>query len=223
MSPPASVHSTKHEQPAKPAEPLEKVDEYEDAEKNYQPRSLKFWTIISGVYLSIFLVALVIDISQLWITIQADSKVGPNHHCNSHSKYNRRFRFHPRYRLVWQRLHADLRMLQSHHRPNISALLNKMGILRLNRPFRSGLCTVRCRSQFDRLHYRTCHCWHWRSGNLLRWNNDHHSTRTSSQASGIHLDVWVGIRIVICPWADHGRCFYGAHVSGLRKPGSRLC
>lgn len=33
-------------------------DQYEDAEENYQPKSLKFWTIIIGVNLSIFLVAL---------------------------------------------------------------------------------------------------------------------------------------------------------------------
>lgn len=33
-------------------------DEYEDAEKNYQPKSLKFWTLLAGVYLSIFLVVL---------------------------------------------------------------------------------------------------------------------------------------------------------------------
>ena len=31
---------------------------YEDDERNFQPKSLKFWTIISGVYIAIFLVAL---------------------------------------------------------------------------------------------------------------------------------------------------------------------
>jgi hypothetical protein len=34
-------------------------DEYEDAENNFQLKSLKFWTIIIAIYLSIFLVALV--------------------------------------------------------------------------------------------------------------------------------------------------------------------
>jgi hypothetical protein len=46
---------------ARPAEkPTEQSnkDEYEDDEKNYQPRSLKFWTILLGTYLSLFLVAL---------------------------------------------------------------------------------------------------------------------------------------------------------------------
>jgi len=33
-------------------------DEYEDAEKNYQPKSLKFWIILTGMYLSVFIVAL---------------------------------------------------------------------------------------------------------------------------------------------------------------------
>jgi hypothetical protein len=34
------------------------VDEYADAEKNYDPKSLKFWLIILSIYLSFFLVAL---------------------------------------------------------------------------------------------------------------------------------------------------------------------
>ncbi|TVY38947.1 Rubrofusarin-specific efflux pump [Lachnellula subtilissima] len=42
----------------KPAQQQSVDDEYEDAEKNYQPKSLKFWTLLAGVYLSIFLVAL---------------------------------------------------------------------------------------------------------------------------------------------------------------------
>jgi hypothetical protein len=33
-------------------------NQYEDAEKNYRPKSLKFWTIMIGMYLSIFLVGL---------------------------------------------------------------------------------------------------------------------------------------------------------------------
>ncbi|OCK74400.1 putative aflatoxin efflux pump [Lepidopterella palustris CBS 459.81] len=40
----------------KPAQPVH--NEYEDAEKNYQPKSLKFWIIMIGIYLSILLVAL---------------------------------------------------------------------------------------------------------------------------------------------------------------------
>lgn len=65
MSPTASVHSAKDVSPTERAQRVETVDEYEDAEKNFQPRSLKFWTIIIGVYLSIFLVALVSSIVQL--------------------------------------------------------------------------------------------------------------------------------------------------------------
>ena len=59
MSSTASVHSAKEVPPAERAQPVETADEYEDAEKNFQPKSLKFWTIIIGMYLSIFLVALV--------------------------------------------------------------------------------------------------------------------------------------------------------------------
>jgi hypothetical protein len=39
--------------------PSHEVGEYEDAEINYQPKSLKFWAIMAGMYVSIFLVALV--------------------------------------------------------------------------------------------------------------------------------------------------------------------
>jgi hypothetical protein len=39
-----------------PVQPVD--DEYADAEKNYQPKTLKFWTIMMGVYLSTFLVGL---------------------------------------------------------------------------------------------------------------------------------------------------------------------
>lgn len=38
----------------------------EDAEKNFQPRSPKFWMIIIGIYLSIFLVALVGLLGKEW-------------------------------------------------------------------------------------------------------------------------------------------------------------
>ncbi len=39
--------------------PVRSVDnEYEDAEKNYQPKSIKFWSIMIGIYLSMFIVAL---------------------------------------------------------------------------------------------------------------------------------------------------------------------
>jgi MFS family permease len=38
--------------------PLDEFDEYEDAEKNYQPKSVKFWMIMISMYLSMFLVAL---------------------------------------------------------------------------------------------------------------------------------------------------------------------
>ncbi|KAF1981793.1 azole resistance protein [Aulographum hederae CBS 113979] len=36
----------------------EHADEYDDAEKNFQPKSPNFWLIISGIYMSIFLVFL---------------------------------------------------------------------------------------------------------------------------------------------------------------------
>lgn len=39
--------------------PFDEDAEYGDAEKNFQPRSPRFWMIILGMYASVFLVALV--------------------------------------------------------------------------------------------------------------------------------------------------------------------
>lgn len=57
MSSITSAKSTTIDEPLK--DKPQPVDEYDEAETNYKPKSLKFWTIIIGVYLSIFLVALV--------------------------------------------------------------------------------------------------------------------------------------------------------------------
>lgn len=51
--------------PEKPTSSSNEDDEYADAERNYQPKTLKFWTIVIGMYLSIFLVALVSTYSLL--------------------------------------------------------------------------------------------------------------------------------------------------------------
>ena len=42
----------------KTSSPSNAAGEYEDAEKNYQPTSPRFWCIMAGMYISIFLVAL---------------------------------------------------------------------------------------------------------------------------------------------------------------------
>jgi hypothetical protein len=59
MSSTASVHDAKNIPPAELVQPIEAVNEYEDAEKNFQPKTFRFWTIIIGMYMSIFLIALV--------------------------------------------------------------------------------------------------------------------------------------------------------------------
>ena len=56
MSSPRSVTSPREEPKESPS--LDKEDEYADAEKNFKPKSLKFWTIIIGMYMSILIVAL---------------------------------------------------------------------------------------------------------------------------------------------------------------------
>ncbi|EXJ64936.1 hypothetical protein A1O7_01275 [Cladophialophora yegresii CBS 114405] len=63
-----SFNSAKDVPAALPAQPVdsqpahdkksEPANEYEDAEKNFQPKSLKFWTVIIGIFLSVFLIAL---------------------------------------------------------------------------------------------------------------------------------------------------------------------
>ncbi|KAG6997695.1 TPR repeat-containing protein C19B12.01 [Physcia stellaris] len=58
MSSIAPVQDAKPTSPAVPAASVDPVNEYEDAEKNFQPKSPKFWIIVIGMYLSIFLVAL---------------------------------------------------------------------------------------------------------------------------------------------------------------------
>ena len=55
----ASLHAAKQDAPVERAQSVDEVNEYEDAEKNFQPKSPKFWAVMVGVYLSIFLVALV--------------------------------------------------------------------------------------------------------------------------------------------------------------------
>ncbi len=59
MSSIASLSKADHAPGAEKNRPLGEADEYLDAEKNFQPKSFKFWTIMMGIYLSIFLVALV--------------------------------------------------------------------------------------------------------------------------------------------------------------------
>jgi len=39
--------------------PEDTINEYEDSEENFQPKTLKFWIVIIAIYLSLFLVILV--------------------------------------------------------------------------------------------------------------------------------------------------------------------
>ena len=57
MSPTRSLQTAQHE--SKIPQPYDEDAGYDEAEKNFQPKSPKFWMIIVGVYASIFLVALV--------------------------------------------------------------------------------------------------------------------------------------------------------------------
>jgi hypothetical protein len=43
---------------------------YEDAENNFQPKSLKFWTIIIGMYLSIFSLSFAVQLQTCGVAKQ---------------------------------------------------------------------------------------------------------------------------------------------------------
>ncbi|MCJ1302143.1 hypothetical protein MMC08_004946 [Hypocenomyce scalaris] len=58
MSSTASLPDADKAPAAELGRPLDEFDEYADAEKNFQPETLKFLAIIIGMYTSIFLVAL---------------------------------------------------------------------------------------------------------------------------------------------------------------------
>ena len=135
MSSTASVHSAKDVSPVERAQPVKTVDEYEDAEKNFQPKSFKFWTIIIGMYLSIFLVALVSFIVQHTAPdsqVELTPTLGSNDYCNGHSTHYRRVQIYPGHWLVWQCLHVDCRLFHPHFWPHLSALLDKTGLPALN-------------------------------------------------------------------------------------------
>lgn len=63
MSSTAFSDDVKQANVAREALSLDPVNEYEDAEKNWNPKSIKFWSIMIGMYLSFFLVGLVSNIA----------------------------------------------------------------------------------------------------------------------------------------------------------------
>lgn len=89
MSSTAPVQDAQLPPQAEPAPLVDQVDEYDDAEKNFQPKSPRFWIIIIGMYLSIFLVALVsIPRAVCYGVIGAYALLGPNNHRNCHPKHH---------------------------------------------------------------------------------------------------------------------------------------
>jgi hypothetical protein len=61
MSPTGSLRSQSLEKETEiePGQAIKKNNEYDDAEKNYKPKTIKFWIPLIGMYLALFLVALV--------------------------------------------------------------------------------------------------------------------------------------------------------------------
>jgi hypothetical protein len=136
MSPTESLKSSErvpHEKPIQEPEELEKStpdNEYEDAEKNFQPKSPKFWAIMLGVYLSIFLVALVCTIRLS--CMHADRTSGPNNHRHGDSSHHKQIRLCCRHWMVRICLHAPRCSLQSHFWSDLQAVLDEMGLSCIN-------------------------------------------------------------------------------------------
>ena len=90
MSPSASIHSTDKPVADEPTKTAENLNDYDEAEENYQPKSLKFWAIMIGMYLSIFLVALVsipsYDLQLMYF--HANNPTGQDNHCCRYSRYH---------------------------------------------------------------------------------------------------------------------------------------
>jgi len=87
VSPRASAEAKKA---ADSSDSIDEVDEYEDAEQNYQPKSLKFWTILIGMYLAMFLVALVGTSFGARAIALANNGAGPNNHRDPHCRNHER-------------------------------------------------------------------------------------------------------------------------------------
>ena len=81
MSPAASTYSAEKAPTDEPTHKVEELNEYADAEVNYQPKSLKFWAIIFGMYVSIFLVALV-SILNNSLKYSFNKSTGSNDYCD---------------------------------------------------------------------------------------------------------------------------------------------
>ena len=63
------------------------INEYEDAELNYNLQSVKFWSIVLSMYLVIFLVALVRHLTM--IRYGTNSSTGSKHRCTCYSDDHR--------------------------------------------------------------------------------------------------------------------------------------
>src|SRR4051812_34193134 len=126
MASPSNEKSEKNE----PRISTEPEDEYEDAERNFQPKSLKFWTILIGMYLAMFLVALVSAFTSL--TGHQAYNLGPDYHRHASRSHHQRVQLHRRHWMVRQRVHADQRLLHPRLWPHLQALLDQMGLSHLH-------------------------------------------------------------------------------------------
>lgn len=65
------------------------INEYEDAERNYDLRSPKFWSIIVGMYIVLFLVGLVVLPFRMTTQNHADLASGSKHCRSCHTHHHR--------------------------------------------------------------------------------------------------------------------------------------
>jgi hypothetical protein len=106
--------------------PPPKTNEYADAEKNYDPKSLKFWLIVISIYLAFFLVALDRMIIGTRISYMLDAILTSLSYC--YTGDHKHIWLHCRYWLVRQRLYAYVRNLQSIIWKDIPAVQYEMDV-----------------------------------------------------------------------------------------------
>lgn len=123
----------------KPTKPDDQVDRKDVEDTNFNPKSLKFITVMIGMYMSVFLVALVrsenpsFPLTPLfhhtpnsWYTLLTPP--GPHNPRRRHTRPDKHFLLHQRHRVVRFRLPLNRSLLQPDLRPHLPTLLYELGL-----------------------------------------------------------------------------------------------
>lgn len=140
----------------KPTKPDDQVDRKDVEDTNFKPKSLKFITVMIGMYMSVFLVALVRpEAPSLPLTPPFHhipnprnnllTPPGPHNPRRRHPRPNKHFLLHQRHRVVRLRLPLNRSLLQSDLRAHLPTLLHQVHLPLLHSTLRSRQrCLRRC-------------------------------------------------------------------------------